>query len=935
MSVAFRQTVPRRSVAGLAAVLAAALMFVGSGEVDAQTYTWGAAGSTTTTPDYNLGTNWGAPPAGAPPVAAGQSAVFGNAGSATVSVSSGSITVDSWTFNAGAQAYTFTGGAVTFNTATGLVDNSANDVTIRNNIGGIGTVTNAGTGTLTLTGALSYLGLTSATGGSIILGDATGAATLPGNATLNGGNLAVANGSLGSGTININGGSALFVGFTAGLNATAGTATINNGGSVTFQNSATAGGARINNTGLVDFANTATAANATIITTGTGLLQFRNSATAGNATISMGSGTSLSFGGNASGGAARLIIDAGGQLDISQTNAGIGTGSIEGAGAIFLGANSLTVGGNNLSTAFSGVVQDGGVGLGTGGSLTKVGSGTLTLSGINTYTGATLVNGGTLTVDGSIATSSSVTVNSGGILGGSGTVAATTINNGGALAPGTGVGTLTVNGNLVFATGSKYNVEAAATTSDLTNVTGSANLAGGTVNATSLGATLGRRYTIFNATGGLGGTTFAGLVWPNFTGALSYDANNAYLTLTAMSLGAGASLNNNQRNTAGAISTFFNRGGTLPAGFTALFGQTGSQLGSSLSQLSGEAGASVQQSVFANADLFMSSMFDCALKPAANTMEQNAALGYAPRRNVSSAAQEAYAAVTPRDRAAILDRRWSVWTTGYGGNMRISGDAAAGSHDTTSRVYGVAAGATYGASSDMTLGFALGGAGSTFDLDGGLGSGRVDTFNAGLYGRYAMGHQYVAAALAYAWHDASTDRTLMVAGTDTLHASFHPQSLTARLETGRRYAFGGFGVIPYAGLQSTAFFMPSYGETATSGSSLFALNYASKTASATRAEWGARWDKAVVVRGGVLTFKARTAWAHDWNTDRAATATFQTLPGTTFTVYGAAPSANAALLSLGAQMAWSRGWSVAANFDGEFSAHSRGYGGKGSISYAW
>ena len=35
-------------------------------------------------------------------------------------------------------------------------------------------------------------------------------------------------------------------------------------------------------------------------------------------------------------------------------------GSIEGAGSIFLGSKNLTVGGNNLSTTFSGVLQDGG-----------------------------------------------------------------------------------------------------------------------------------------------------------------------------------------------------------------------------------------------------------------------------------------------------------------------------------------------------------------------------------------------------------------------------------------------------------------------------------------------------------------------------------------------------------------------------------------------
>jgi uncharacterized protein with beta-barrel porin domain len=89
------------------------------------------------------------------------------------------------------------------------------------------------------------------------------------------------------------------------------------------------------------------------------------------------------------------------------------------------------------------------------------------------------------------------------------------------------------------------------------------------------------------------------------------------------------------------------------------------------------------------------------------------------------------------------------------------------------------------------------------------------------------------------------------------------------------------------------------------------------------------------VNGGVLSWKGKLAFAHDWNTGRSATATFQQLPAATFTVNGAQPSANAALVSLGAEMSWHNGWSLGATFDGEFSRTTAAYAGKGTLRYVW
>ena len=110
------------------------------------------------------------------------------------------------------------------------------------------------------------------------------------------------------------------------------------------------------------------------------------------------------------------------------------------------GTPTLTVGDNNATSTFSGVLQN------TAGTLalTKIGSGTLELTNTSTYTGATTVTGGTLSLGttGSIA-NSATTVQTGATLMGTGTTGALTINAGGFHKPGNSPGITTVNGNYI------------------------------------------------------------------------------------------------------------------------------------------------------------------------------------------------------------------------------------------------------------------------------------------------------------------------------------------------------------------------------------------------------------------------------------------------------------------------------------------------------
>ena len=133
----------------------------------------------------------------------------------------------------------------------------------------------------------------------------------------------------------------------------------------------------------------------------------------------------------------------------------------------------------------------------------------------------------------------------------------------------------------------------------------------------------------------------------------------------------------------------------------------------------------------------------------------------------------------------------------------------------------------------------------------------------------------------------------------------------------------------------TSFHQLSYAGNATSGSNQYALSYASQTTTNWRTELGARFDKSFLLAEGLFTLRGRLAWAHDSNTNRVASAVFQALPGAAFTVSGAEPGADSALMSAGAELRWTSGLSLSADFESEFSATTQSYAGKARLSYAW
>jgi autotransporter-associated beta strand protein len=661
-------------------------------------------------------------------------------------------------------------------------------------------------------------------------------------------------------------------------------------------------------------------------------------------------------------GAVNAIASSSG-VDLGRIGGPLGTGAAAANGPVTatlaLGANNTIKGlmseaGNNtavqlnsnvltLNIASGSAFSFGGVIAGSGG-LVMTGGGAEQLTGTSSYAGTTTVNGGLLSVNGSIASSSLTTVNAGGALGGNGFVGNTLIN-GGTLSPGNSIGTLNVSGNLAFTTAAQYLVEISQTASDLTKVSGAAVLAG-VVQVVSPTSTykFNQPYTILSAAGGLGGTQFGSLVAPNFvTGTLSYTATDVSLKLN-LALGQLAGLNANQTGVGSAIDRAVNASGSLPAGFAGLLNLLPSSLPRALSQLSGETATGSQQTTFdamtqflgVLLDPFMSGRDDGVIPAGATPFAEEGSNAYASQgRKRSDRERDAYGMITKAaPRNPVFDPRWSVWTAGFGGSQTTDGNTAAGSNATTSRIGGGAVGADYRFSPATVAGFALAGGGTNFSVANG-GTGRSDLFQAGAFVRHTVGPAYFTAAVAYGWQDITTDRTVTVAGVDQLRAHFNANTFSGRIEDGYRFVTPWMGVTPYAAAQFTRFDLPAYAEQAIVGANTFALAYGAKSVTSSRSEVGLRTDKSWALPGSVFTLRGRFAWAHDYNTDRTVGATFQTLPGASFVVNGAAQAADKALTSASAEIKWLNGFGLAATFDGEFSGTTKSYAGKGVARYSW
>ena len=423
---------------------------------------------------------------------------------------------------------------------------SANQ-TLSGTISGTGSLTNSGSGTVTLNGANTYSGGTTLNNGTL----SVGASSTPTSGT-------VTSGPLGTGTLTLNGGTFNFAGgaFTIANNVNVTAAT-------TIQTSFNSGNTEVLNGNFSGGGNLTQTPNGNT----TAQWQFGGDNSSYTGTFTQNSGnTSLAFNSANSGSAGAAWVFNNSADQRTRLNFGAGTisfGSLSGNGSIAniaaSGAATVSVGGLNSSTSFTGVLGGSTAGQGQNISLLKVGTGTLTISGANTYTGLTIVSNGTLQVDGSLVAGSAVSVN-GGTLAGIGTINGLVTNNA-TLAPGdAGIGTLTVNAAITLSASSTNTFEVNGSTPTNDVIVAGVNVVtyGGLLNIVPAGTfSVGQAFTLFRGAGATNVSNFSSIQGSPGAGLAFSFTNGVLSVVSAVVISSDASLSYLALNPLGTLSPTF------------------------------------------------------------------------------------------------------------------------------------------------------------------------------------------------------------------------------------------------------------------------------------------------------------------------------------------------------------------------------------------
>jgi uncharacterized protein with beta-barrel porin domain len=366
--------------------------------------------------------------------------------------------------------------------------------------------------------------------------------------------------------------------------------------------------------------------------------------------------------------------------------------------------------------------------------------------------------------------------------------------------------------------------------------------------------------------------------------------------------------------------------------FSPLAGLNGDQFEHALSQMSGEEATAFQTSMASSMSGFLGTLLDPSIGGRGGLADGGDHFAVAESGPYEKLADNSPDAPIKRSRQPSL----TLWSSFRGVLNSTGADLSLGTHRTNASDVGGAVGFDYSPESfGGSLGLAIGLSDVAWDLASDTGKGHATSGNLGAYYSRKFGQAYFSAAFSYGFYNVTTDRTVVLGGTNTYEARFNARNIAGRFEFGRSFRVDEDLVTPYALFQVQDLGTPDYFESTIAGSPAYALSYTRKQHFDYLSEFGAGWSTIIGRNADALTdLHARLAWVHDYATGIDNTATFSSFSGASFTVHGAPPPRDAAHVKLGIEHDFDQ-LAFTLNAEGILSGTTQNYGGTAGLAYRW
>ena len=570
---------------------------------------------------------------------------------------------------------------------------------------------------------------------------------------------------------------------------------------------------------------------------------------------------------------------------------------------------------------------------GYGNSLTVGGHGTVIFNGPVNLSGLSGSPSGTLTVDRDATaainrTLTAKTVTNHGTLGGSGQVNGDVINSG-IVSPGNSIGTFTVAGNYTHVSAGSHLAEVSPTgVSDKVVVVGSVALQGGALNVVPQPGLYAPRttYTLITAGNGLSGQFSAATTDGFLQPSLSYDANNAYLTLQIGGFAAAA-----QTPTQAAVGGALDAGAPSATGDFATILGTIASLNSSqvlpfLTSISGQNYSAFSNSMVQSAQLFMNNF---ALQVGGGSV--------GPRGNRVALAEACTVACQTFSPAT-----WGAWGGALGSTGTVGTGAVTGS--TTYNVGGFAAGLDRLLAPNFLAGVTVGYTTGTQWVSGFSGQSSSNTFQVGLYGSFFEGPFYLDGMASYAYSTNQMWRNISIPNLQqrTAQGLTGANQLFGQIEGGYRFTFGGTAlgavampfITPFARLQGYTGTQNAFTET---GAQSLNLSVAAQTTNSLRSVIGVQLGGSMDLGWrDRLYAQLRLGWSHEFaDVTRPVTSSLAGAPSFLFTTYGATPTRDGAVVGVQATTSVAEASSVYLRYEGNIAGQDSTHALTAGVRMTW